>query len=530
MVFIGIDVGTGSARAGVFDATGTLLGTGKRDITVFQDGDWAEHSSAEIWQSVCAATKDAVAAAGIDPGDVAGIGFDATCSLVVVGEGGAPLPVTPGGPAERDVIVWMDHRALDQAARINAGEHEVLKYVGGIISPEMQTPKLLWLKETHPETYGAAWQFFDLSDYLTWRATGSLSRSICTVTCKWTYAQGNGGWDAGYFRAIGLGDMAEDGFRRIGTEVVEAGAPLGSGLTDEAAKDLGLRPGTSVGAGLIDAHAGGLGTVGAAGARPTDRMAYVFGTSSCTMTSTQAPVYVPGVWGPYHAAMVPGLWLNEGGQSTAGAGIAQLLRHHPAYPAAAEAANARGQSVPDYLADAAAATADASEVARRAKGMFVIPEFLGNRAPYANPHTRAVIAGLGMDNGEAALIDLYIAGILGIGYGLREILTAQDTAGAPVRSIVLSGGAGRQDLVRQLLADASGVTVEIPKTDEPVLLGSAILGALAAGYFSSAIVAMPAMSAVSAAYPPAEHMRDWHARRFARFGKLHDLAMELAAG
>ncbi|WP_372340314.1 FGGY-family carbohydrate kinase, partial [Pseudomonas sp. Pse55] len=76
-------------------------------------------------------------------------------------------------------------------------------------------------------------------------------------------------------------------------------------------------PGTAIAAGLIDAHAGGIGTVGARGpeGRILSRMAYVFGTSACTMTTTEQPVFVDGVWGPYYSAMVPGLWLNEGGQS-----------------------------------------------------------------------------------------------------------------------------------------------------------------------------------------------------------------------
>ena len=121
------------------------------------------------------------------PDEVAGIGFDATCSLVVLGEGGAPLAVGPSGDPQRNIIVWMDHRAVDQAGASTPTGETVLDYVGGTISPEMETPKLLWLRENLPETFDAAWQFFDLADFLTWRATGSLARSICTVTCKWTY-------------------------------------------------------------------------------------------------------------------------------------------------------------------------------------------------------------------------------------------------------------------------------------------------------------------------------------------------------
>ena len=141
---IGIDVGTGSARAGVFDSAGVLLATAKRPIAMHREGGViAEQSSAQIWQAVCESLREAVADAGIDPAQVAGIGFDATCSLVVLGPDGAGLPVGDPAHPERDIIVWMDHRATEQAARINRQAHEVLKYVGGRISPEMETPKLL---------------------------------------------------------------------------------------------------------------------------------------------------------------------------------------------------------------------------------------------------------------------------------------------------------------------------------------------------------------------------------------------------
>ena len=152
----------------------------------------------------------------------------------MVGQNGAPLPVGPSDDPERNIIVWMDHRSVAQAERINATGHRVLDYVGGTISPEMETPKLLWLAEQKPATFAGAWQFFDLADYLTWRATGSLARSICTLTCKWTYLGHERRWDAGYFDAIGLGSLAAENFARIGTDVRDPGSLLG-GLSAEAA-------------------------------------------------------------------------------------------------------------------------------------------------------------------------------------------------------------------------------------------------------------------------------------------------------
>lgn len=526
---IGIDVGTGSARAGVFDQTGKMLASAKADVTMWREaGSIVEQSSTQIWQAICHAVRAAVAIAAIDIGDIAGIGFDATCSLVVLGAEGVPLAVGPSDDPARNVIVWMDHRAVDQARRINATGHSVLKYVGGVISPEMETPKLLWLRENRPDVFDAAVQFFDLADYLTWRATGSLARSVCTLTCKWTYLAHESRWDESYFRAIGLGVLADEGFARIGTEVVSPGTALGRGLTQAAAAELGLRVDTPVAAGMIDAHAGGVGTVGAQG-EATRSMAYVFGTSSCTMTTTTDPVFVPGVWGPYFAAMVPGLWLNEGGQSAAGAAIDHLLTLHPVGAAAKIEAAAAGLPLPVWLADLAVAKCSSlSDAVHLAGAVHVVPEFLGNRAPFADPHARAIIAGLGMERDLDSLLALYVAGLCGIGYGLRQIIETQAAHGAGIKQVMISGGAGQHLLVRQVFADATGLPVVATVAEEPVLLGSAMLGAVAGGLFGSLPVAMSEMSAQEVTFTPTKGpVEALHQRRFEAFKSLQSVARDI---
>ena len=138
--FIGVDVGTGSARAGVFDAAGTMLASAKTDIRVWREaGDIVEQSSNDIWRAVCSSVREAVAAAGVSPRLVAGLGFDATCSLVVLGEGGQSLAVGPSGDPERNIIVVM----IIAPPTSPAHQHERwphCAYVGGTISPEMETP------------------------------------------------------------------------------------------------------------------------------------------------------------------------------------------------------------------------------------------------------------------------------------------------------------------------------------------------------------------------------------------------------
>ena len=525
---IGVDVGTGSARAGVFSMAGRLIASETCAIEVYRDGTFVEQSSKDIWKAVSASVRGALDVASVRAEDIRGIGFDATCSLVVLGPEGQPLPVGDPAHPERNVIVWMDHRAVEQAERINRTGHRVLDHVGGRISPEMETPKLLWLRENRPETYDRAWQFLDLTDFLTWRASGDLARSICTVTCKWTFLAHERGWDRSFFETAGLGDLAVGNFERIGARVVEAGSALGSGLTAQAATELGLCAGTPVAAGLIDAHAGGIGTVGARdGGGAEANLAYVFGTSSCTMTTTREPVFVPGVWGPYFSAMVPGMWLNEGGQSAAGAAIDQLLEFHPYAATAHQHAAANGQSLPSWLADQAAQILEQRDAdpVQMAKGVHVVPEFLGNRAPHADPHTRAVVAGLGMDRDLENLVVLYIAGLCGIGYGLRQIIGAKASVGAPIRQIAISGGAGRSTFIRQLLADATGVQIAVPATEEPVLLGAAILGAVAAGVYPDTPTAMAEMSSFAGRFEPkGPEIAALHTARFEIFEQLQSVA------
>jgi D-ribulokinase len=519
--YIGVDVGTSSTRAGIFDETGNLLAAARHPILIWQEaGDIVEQSSADIWAACVAAVRAAMAEAAIAPQLVKGIGFDATCSLVVLDRRGEPLTVSGSGDDRRNVIVWMDHRAIEETRRINETQDEVLRYVGGSISPEMEMPKLSWLKRNLAPSFDAAGHFFDLADYLTWRATGSLARSMCTVTCKWNYLAHERRWSAPYFKRIGLEDFVLEDYARIGTEIVAPGTPLGTGLSPSAAQDLGLVAGTPVGASLIDAHAGGIGAIGgrdAAGAdvNVCDRLAYIMGTSACIMATTVDPRFVPGVWGPYYSGMVPGFWLNEGGQSAAGAAIDHLLRSHPAYAEASAAARSAGTDIIDFLEKRIMARVEnAGAAALLASDIHILPEFLGNRSPHADPDSRAVIAGLDLDADIGAMERLFVAGLCGLAYGLADVIDAFAANGVGSSVVVMAGGAARSPLVRQIMADTTGLVVALPRTQEPVLLGAAMLGAVAGGAFRSIGETMASMSALGRlSDPTAPALAGFHRRK-----------------
>ena len=107
-----------------------------------------------------------------------------------------------------------------------------------------------------------------------------------------------------------------------------------------------------------------------------------------------------------------------------------------------------------------------------------------------------MIAGLDLDVDIGSMERLFVAGLCGLAYGLADVVEAFRSHGVDSDMMVISGGAGRSPLVRQIMADTTGLTVAVPETQEPVLLGAAMLGAVAAKSCGSIGEAMASMSAI----------------------------------
>jgi FGGY-family pentulose kinase len=528
-LYLGVDVGTGSVRAGLFDATGARRGLGVFPIQMFRpEEDFVEQSSEDIWRAVGRAVRAALAEAKAAPESVAGVGFDATCSLVVLDGDDRPVSVSPSGRDEQNVIVWMDHRAIAEADRINAIEHEVLKYVGGVISPEMQVPKLLWLSEKLPHSFRRARRFFDLPDYLSYRATGNDTRSLCTTVCKWTYLGHEGRWADDFFEQVGLGDLAGAGHKRIGERIRPMGERV-SGLSEKSASELGLAPGTPVGVGIIDAHAGGLGLLGASldGSAPGEaeletRLALIGGTSSCHMAVSTSPKFVPGVWGPYFSAMVPGLWLTEAGQSATGALIDHVVTSHVRGAELEREARATGTSVYALLNQRLEELAPARSHTLTEE-LHVYPDFHGNRSPRADPTLRGMLSGLKLTDSVDSLALTYLATVQAIAHGTRQILKALNDQGYRIDTLLACGGDTKNPLFLREHADVTGCRVVLAHEPEAVLLGSALLGAVASGRYASVVEAMGHMSrAGSVLAPRGAAVSAYHARKHQVFLRMYE--------
>ncbi|XP_054624242.1 FGGY carbohydrate kinase domain-containing protein isoform X3 [Dunckerocampus dactyliophorus] len=573
--YVGVDVGTASVRAALVTRHGRLKTTAQEPISIWEPHtDHYVQSSDEIWIKCCVVVKEVTR--GLDKSQVRGIGFDATCSLVVLDQSFQPVAVNQDGENQRNVVMWMDHRAAEQAARITSGGHSVLNRVGGVMSPEMQPPKLLWLKENLREIcWNKAAHFFDLPDFLSWKATGSLTRSLCTLVCKWTYCPPEG-WDVSFWTSIGLKDLTESNFSKIGSETCSPGSPLGDGLTQEAAADLGLDPGTAVGASLIDAHAGGLGVIGAdvkgfqlpcEGQPITSRMAMICGTSSCHMAVasnssvchsqnlrvclylhryyslsavmynyqiSERPLFVPGVWGPCLSAMVPDLWLNEGGQSATGRLIDHVVKGHAAYTLLQEKARRRcpatGDGIYSYLnGHLSRMAASCSAVDLLGSSLHVWPDFHGNRSPLADPTLKGMVVGLSLSQTLDDLAVLYLCTLQALALGTLHILEAMKEAGHDIKTIFLCGGLSKNALFVQVHANATGLPVVLPDQTEAVLVGAAVLGACASQDHGTIQDAMSEMAKVGNVVEPDHNLLSFYQRKYKVFRLLADHQREYQA-
>jgi FGGY-family pentulose kinase len=347
------------------------------------------------------------------------------------------------------------------------------------------------------------------------------ARSECTLTCKWTYlAHERPGWQADFLRKVGLSDLK----RRA--RVPDRAKPIGhrvGGLTERTAKELGLTTSCAVGIGLIDAHAGALGALGGeiGGANLDRRVAMIGGTSSCLMGLSREPRFVPGVWGPYYGAVAPELWLNEGGQSASGA----LLDHLLDWTAEGRALGPRGHEV--ILGRISELRA--KEGPGFAQDLHVLPDFHGNRSPLADPTPRGVISGLALDASLDAVARLYYAGAVAIALGTRHILDRLADHGYAVDHLHLTGGHAHNPLLVELYADATGCSVVLGEEEDGVLLGTAMVAAVAAGRYPSLAAAAASMGRPGRVVTPAATTRSRFDARYRAYLAMEEHSRALEA-
>jgi FGGY-family pentulose kinase len=454
---MGIDYGTGGVRVGLFDVEGTPAAIhGVEFGTSYPRPGWAEQDPEVWWSSLVQAVHGAMERGGVAGEAVVGIGVDTTGATV--------LALDADDRPLRPAVMWMDVRASEQAERLADTGDPALKYNGsgsGSVSAEWGLPKCLWLKEQEPRTWREARRVCDAVDWLVNRLTGEWTASINVAAAKYHHDREAGGFPESLLEAVDLGDLLE----KYPQDVKDVGTAVG-GLRAQVAGELGLRAGTPVAEGGIDGYVGQIGL----GAIEPGTLALITGSSHSLLGQVAEPIHGPGFWGAYTDAVIPGQYTVEAGQASTGSVVA-WFKDHFAKGATEEAAR---RGVDPYVV----LTELAREIPVGSDGVIVVDYFQGNRTPHTDPLVRGMIWGLALGHTEGHLFRAILEGIC---YGTEDCLrTLREHRYAP-RLTVVSGGPSRSELWMQIHADVSGVPIAFNRVGEGPLLGSAILGAVAAG-------------------------------------------------
>ena len=473
---LGIDYGTGGCRVGIFDADGTPSIFHSVEFgTSYPRPAWAEQDPDTWWSALVEATRGALERSGVSPDAIAGIGVDTTAAT--------PLAIDARDRPMRPAIMWMDVRAADQARRMEQSGDPALKVCGyGSVSAEWGTPKALWLKEKEPETFTGATRIVEAADWLVHRLTGEWTGSVNILSAKYFYDRDEGGYPARFYDAVGGADVID----KLPQNVLDLGVVAGT-LRRDAAEELGLREGTPVAEGGIDAYMGALGL----GLVEPGMMAFITGSSHVMIGQTAEPIHGRGFWGTYTDAMIPGQYTIEAGQVSTGSVVAWFKNNF----AGTAVAEARERGVDPYVV--------LGELARTAPvgsdGLVVLDYFQGNRSPYTDSSARGVITGLSLAHGPGHVFRAVLEGIC---YGSEHIFrTFRDHDYRPTQ-ILVSGGPTKSDLWMQMHADVSNVPITLTRVTEGPVLGSAILAAAGAGVYPDVVTAARSMVTVERTIEP----------------------------
>jgi L-ribulokinase len=523
---VGVDFGTLSGRAVVVRAgDGEELGeaeyqypSGVMSSELAASGaqlppNWALQDPDDYIGVLRSAVPEAVAAAGIDPATVVGIGTDFTaCTVLPVLADGTPLCRLEDWRehAHAWVKLWRHHAAQPQADRITdlaaaRGEPWLRRY-GGRISSEWEFAKALQLLEEDPAVYAAMDRFVEAADWIVWQLCGVELRNACTAGYKGIFQDGHyPGED--YLAALNP-QFARFAIDKLSPAIAQLGARAGT-LSAQAAGWTGLREGIAVAVGNVDAHV----TAPAAGVTEPGRMVAIMGTSTCHVMLGEALAEVPGMCGVVNGGIVPAQWGYEAGQSGVGDIFAWYVGNGvpPDYH---ERARDLGITVHEHLTALGAAQAVGEH------GLLALDWWSGNRSVLVDHELSGVLVGMTLATRPH---EIYRALVESTAFGARKIIDAFDHAGVAVREFIAAGGLLKNAPLMQCYADVIGKPISTIDSDQGPALGSAMHAAVAAGVHPDIYAAARAMGRLRRdVYEPDRERASAYDELYALYCRVHD--------
>ena len=481
--------------------------------------DWALQHPQDYLDVLHDIVPSVVKQASIDPKDVIGIGVDFTaCTILPIDYDGIPLCFMKEYRSQPHAYVklWKHHAAQDEANRLNEiaedrGERFLKRY-GGKISSEWLVPKIWQIINEAPDIYQRADRFIEAGDWLVLKMTGEEKRSSCSAGYKGLWHKQEAYPSKEFYKSLDprLENLIEE---KLSTDIYPIGSKAG-GLTDSAAKRLGLNPGTPVAVAIIDAHA----ALPAVGITEEGKMLMVMGTSTCHMVLAKEEKWVPGVGGIVEDGMIPGYFGYEAGQACVGDHFEWFvdncvpLEYH-------QEARERGINLHVLL------TEKAEQLVPGESGIIALDWWNGNRSILVDGDLTGLLIGCTLRTRPE---EIYRALIEATAFGTRMIVDTFEENGISIQELYAAGGiAEKNQMLMQIYADVTNREIRISASSQTSALGSAMLGAVAAGasaggYDNIQEAAKKMTSFKDLTYKPIPQNTESYNLLYEEYKKLHD--------
>lgn len=490
---LGIDYGTGGAKACIIDTQGQVLGFGFKEYPFFHDKPgWSEHDPALYWSIACELIQSCLAQARIDPKEICGVAVSSALpSMVIVDRQHNPI---------HRAYNLMDRRAVEQVRWLkeHVGEKHILQLTGNRLEDHPSLVNLLWEKQNRPDSFARIWKALTIDGFITLKLTGKpVANYGAAAFYGVAYDLLGERFDEALLAEIGI-DPA------ILPPLARSEAIIGE-VTSEAASATGLAAGTPVTAGQVDFNASciaagitaegdimsNLGTVGNFGVVHKSRE-FIFSEIGLSMinlafTIDSANTYIT----------IPST--TTGGQS-----IRYLRDQFSQYEVEVE--RVLGTSSYDLL------NLQAEKVPPGSDGLIILPYLMGERTPIWDTQARGVVFGLSLNHTKGHLVRAMMEAVA---YALYDSYQLILQSGLPINyPLVLNEGGAVSKLWRQIITDVFNTPTVLVKRRTGAPFGDAILAGVATGVFKDFGVAKQWAEYVARMEPNAEN----HARYMEYFG------------
>ncbi|WP_307449229.1 MULTISPECIES: FGGY-family carbohydrate kinase [Microbacterium] len=481
-LLLGIDAGLTVTKSVIFDEHGVQVGVATRRVASHSpQPNFVERDQDAVWAAIVATVRDVVVRTGVDVEDIVAVGVTAHGDgLYLVDEAG--LPVAPG-------ILSLDTRARDVVERWREDGTFERALASSGQTPFASTPASLlrWFVENAPETLARARYALTCKDAMKARITGSVSTDRTEASLSFVDPRTQR-YSADILATYGLAE-----WESLLPPLIDSSAVAGA-VTEDAARRLGLRPGTPVVAGAHDVDCSAIGS----GAVRPGQMSLIAGTYSINQAISSTPRTSERWYA--RSFVVPDIWIHQAVSPSSATNMEWFVRE----VAAPVRGDAGGTDAFAFVEEEVAAIAgDPDDV-------IYLPFLYGS--PLAD-RTSGTFLGLRGWHRRGHLLRAVMQGVV---YNHRwhvdDLLTSFD-----VESIHLTGGASNSGRWCQMFADALAREVRVAPTPEAGALGVCMLAGIGVGVYADLDDAVERAGGVPAVYSPDPDGVAAHAENYARY-------------